>query len=223
MSRRAWSCVSIPSVAQVLKAESFDARDDGTHLIKVPIFRGAPGRAHTEPRRAGRFRDARFLNGGWNAEQLLGFHAGIVVPALRAIRAIFRVPAGLDRQQRRDLNRPRIKVQAMNPLRVEHQLYKRQIEQSTYLFVGPVAADAVGLDCLLAIVGCGMRRLPLWSRSVLRILTSGAIFTKEAAEMPVLRHEQIVHAHGPGLAADCPKIVAPQFSDARSVRGRAAP
>ena len=61
--------------------------------------------------------------------------------ALGAIGAILRAAAGLDRQQRRDLDLGRIEEQAMRLLRPEHQLGEGQREQRRDLRAGPVVAQ----------------------------------------------------------------------------------
>ena len=61
--------------------------------------------------------------------------------ALRAIGAVLRAASGLDRQQRRHLDLVRIEMKAMNALRLEHQLGKRQGKQRPHLLPRPIIAD----------------------------------------------------------------------------------
>ena len=60
--------------------------------------------------------------------------------ALRAIGAVLRTAAGLDRQQRRDLHLGRIEILPVHCAGAEHQLRKRQREQRAHLLARPVVA-----------------------------------------------------------------------------------
>jgi hypothetical protein len=77
---------------------------------------------------------------GFRPHQLFGLHAGIVVGRLRAIGAVLRATAGLNRQQCRNLHFERIEMQAVDALRLEHQLGKGQREQRPHLRPCPVVA-----------------------------------------------------------------------------------
>ena len=58
--------------------------------------------------------------------QLLALEAGVVLRALRAIAAILRAAAGLDRQQRLTCTSFGIEMLAVDALRVEQQVAERQ-------------------------------------------------------------------------------------------------
>ncbi|KAK4009560.1 hypothetical protein OUZ56_018694 [Daphnia magna] len=111
------------------------------HLLDVLVLRRTPGRAHAE---AGRAVGAGIL-GGLNdlgeRHQLLGLQAGAEAGALRAVRAIFRAGARLDRQQGGQLHGVRIEMRAMNRLRPEQQVVERQREQRFDFSAGPVIAN----------------------------------------------------------------------------------
>ena len=80
------------------------ALDHGADLVEVAVLRLAPGRAHAEAAGAGILGGLRLGQHLVEAHQLLGLDAGVVFRALRAIGAVLRAAAGLDRQQRRDLH-----------------------------------------------------------------------------------------------------------------------
>jgi hypothetical protein len=62
--------------------------------------------------------------------QAFGFQTGFIARALRAIFAIFRAGAGLDRQQRADLHMARIEVLTVYLLRFKQQLKERFLNNS---------------------------------------------------------------------------------------------
>ena len=70
------------------------------------------------------FRLSRRLQDLFNFHQALGFEAGFIARALRAVFAVFRAGAGLNRQQRADLNLARVEVLAMDLLRFKQQVQK---------------------------------------------------------------------------------------------------
>ena len=67
--------------------------------------------------------------------------AGLVMRALRAIGAVLRAAAGLDRQQRRELHLARVEVPRCTLLRAEHQFGERQVEQRAHFRARPVVAE----------------------------------------------------------------------------------
>jgi hypothetical protein len=138
LRRCAWSPVSMPSVAQVSMPS---ALTPSTSAVEVAILGRAPGRAHAETRGAGGLGGARLGQHGFRPHQLFGLHAGIVVGRLRAIGAVLRATAGLNRQQCRNLHFERIEMQAVDALRLGHQLGKGQREQRPHLRPCPVVAD----------------------------------------------------------------------------------
>ena len=127
-----------------LEPQRLDALDHGANAVEVAVLRLAPSRAHAEAAGAGRFCRARLGEHGVERHQLLGTHAGVVARALRAIGAILRTAAGLDRQQRRNLHFGGIEILPVRALRPEHQLRERQVEQRTHLFARPVVARQAG-------------------------------------------------------------------------------
>src|SRR5262245_8745306 len=124
-----------------LEPERAHALDHRTHLVEVAVLRLAPGRAHAEAARARRARSTRLLKHGLEAHQLLSLHAGLVMRALRAIGAVLRTTAGLDREQGRNLHLGRIEIFPVQALGAEHQFRKRQVEQRADLLARPVVAD----------------------------------------------------------------------------------
>src|SRR3546814_14728651 len=69
--------------------------------------------------------------------------AGLETHRLRAVRAILGAGTGLDRQQRGQLHRVRLKVLAVDGLRAEQQIIERQIKQRLHLGMRPVMAQAI--------------------------------------------------------------------------------
>ena len=98
-------------------------------------------------RRAGGLGGARGIEDRVAAHQLFGIDPGVVVDALRTIRAVLGTAAGLDREQRRNLHLARIEVLAMNALGAEQQLGERQREQRAHLVARPVVANRGILAC----------------------------------------------------------------------------
>jgi hypothetical protein len=110
-------------------------------MIEVAVLGLAPGRAHAEAARARRLRGARLGEHGIEVHQLFRPDAGRVAGGLRAIGAVLRAAAGLDREQRRNLHLGRIEVEAVNALRAEDQFRERQREQFAHVGLRPVVAD----------------------------------------------------------------------------------
>ena len=81
-----------------------------------------------------------------SAISFCGFDAGVVMHALRAVAAILRTAAGLDRQQRGNLHLARIEILAVDALRLEDQLGKRQREQRGHFRARPVMADGAEIE-----------------------------------------------------------------------------
>ena len=121
--------------------ERLDAFDHGADRIEIAVLRLAPRRAHAEAAGAAGFRRARFVEHRVERHQLVGAHAGVVARALRAIGAVLRAAAGLDRQQRRNLHCAGVEIGAMHALRAEHQLRERQVEERPHFGARPVVAD----------------------------------------------------------------------------------
>ena len=130
-----------------LETQRLDALDHGADGGKIAILGLAPGRAHAEARGAVDLGRARFGEHGLDRHQLLGLDAGIVLRRLRAIGAVLRAAAGLDRQQGRNLHLGRIEILPVCLRRLEHQFRKGQIEQRAYLLPGPIVAgrDQAGM------------------------------------------------------------------------------
>ena len=88
-------------------AERRHAADDVKDVIKAlgshpdPL----PCRPHAEPGRAGLAGREGAVHHGLPLHEALGFHVGIVAGGLRAIRAVLRTAARLDRQERAQLDR----------------------------------------------------------------------------------------------------------------------
>ena len=117
------------------------ALDHGADLVEVAVLRLAPGRAHAEAAGAGILRGLRLGQHLVEAHQLFGLDAGVVFRALRAIGAVLRAAAGLDRQQRRDLHFGGIEIGAVDGLRAEDQVGKGQREQLADFGARPVMAQ----------------------------------------------------------------------------------
>ena len=132
------------------RCDPFDHLDD---LVEVAVLRASPGRAHAEARRAGLARGARARDDRGRFHQRLALEAGVVADALRAVGAILGTGAGLDRQQRRDLDLVRVEVEAVGRLRAVHQVGEGQRMQRAHFIERPVAADiggraAVAIHCI---------------------------------------------------------------------------
>jgi len=91
-------------------------------MAQLTILGSAPRSAHAEASGARRLRSAR--SGGDCGDILERFvgDAGVIARRLRAIGAIFRAAAGLDRQQRRQLHAVTRVMGAMDGLRLVQQI-----------------------------------------------------------------------------------------------------
>jgi hypothetical protein len=79
-----------------------------------------------------------------HVHQLGRLDAAIGLDRLRAIAAIFRAAAGLDRQQRAQLDLAGAMVRAMHLGGAEYQFGERQVEQRRDLLARPVGDAALG-------------------------------------------------------------------------------
>ena len=129
------------------QAELLHALHHFQHVGHV-LGRGVlPGGAHAE---AG---GADGLGLGGRFQHLLHFHqlllvqAGVVVAGLRAVLAVFRAGAGLDRQQGRDLHAVRVEVRAVHRLRLEQEVVEGLLEERLHFGEGPVVAGGDGCGC----------------------------------------------------------------------------
>ncbi len=109
--------------------QSFYCFDHFQHHAQIFFARTAPGGAHAETRRAAGFCRLGIPDHFFQRQQLFFRQAGVVMTALRAIGAVFRAGAGLDRQQRRGLHGVGVEVPAMNALCDKEQIVERQGEQ----------------------------------------------------------------------------------------------
>ena len=94
----------------------------------------------------GRGRHARLAGRGpdlLDRHQFLALQTRVVADALRAVGTVFRAGAGLDRQQRRQLDAVGIEMPAVDLLRGEDQVRERHREQRIDLLRSPVVADLV--------------------------------------------------------------------------------
>ena len=74
----------------------------------------------------------------------LRFESDVVMDALRTVFAVFRATAGLDAQQRRQLDVVRIEVTPQRRLGPEDEIDEREVEQGLHLPKGPVVPEPVG-------------------------------------------------------------------------------
>ena len=126
--------------------------------------------------------------------QRLGLGAGLVMRALRAIAAVFRAAAGLDRQQRAQLHRVGLVVLAVHLLRALDQIGQRQVVDVPHLLqrqparvesrvrIAQVARLAHGPFALAARAGFRKRRGLDERPSTVRICTE---MSEVLSEVPV--------------------------------------
>jgi hypothetical protein len=126
-----------------LEAERLHAFDHRGDARDVSRLRLAPGGPHAEARRAVRLRGTRRVEHLVERHQRVGVDARVVMRGLRTVRAVLRAAAGLDRQQRRQLDSGGIEVLAMNLLRTEDQVAERQLEQLEHRGRGPQRSGSV--------------------------------------------------------------------------------
>ena len=119
------------------RAHALHDLDNRGHVAVLGI---APGRAHAEALRSGILGPRRRLQHFAHVHQLGCCHAAVRLDRLRAIAAVFRTAAGLDRQQGAQLDLIGRMVRPVHFGCTEQQLGQRQVEQFGNLFTGPVAA-----------------------------------------------------------------------------------
>ena len=129
------------------QAERLDALDHGANRVEVAILRRAPGCAHAESARASLLGRPGFAQHRAHIHHLFSLEAGLVGGALRAIGAVLRAAAGLDRQERGNLYLFRIKRQTVDGLRPKKQLRERKGEQSGNLRPAPVMSHRAERRC----------------------------------------------------------------------------
>ena len=112
-----------------LEAERLHFPDHREHRLEIAVLRSAPRGAHAEARRALRLRGARGRHDRVETEERLLGDAGVVALRLRTVAAILGAAAGLDRDERRELDRVRAMVRAVRLLRAEDEIGKRQREE----------------------------------------------------------------------------------------------
>ena len=104
--------VSMPSVTQVSRPSAFTPSTMAQTHVEVALLRRAPGGAHAEAAwRRPPWRPCASASTSSTCHQLLApSSAGVVMRALRAVAAVLRAAAGLDRQERRDLHLARVEM-----------------------------------------------------------------------------------------------------------------
>ena len=124
-------------------AEPAHRLDHLNHAIKIALLGTAPRGAHAKARCAFFFRGP--CRGDYRVERKhrLVVYTGVIPRGLRAVTAIFRTAAGLDRQQRRQLDRVRVEIFAMHDLRAMQQIVERQVQQLRNLVDAPARRRAV--------------------------------------------------------------------------------
>ena len=134
------SPVSMPSVTQVSSPSALHAFDHAQHRVDVA---GPWASARRRPCRSGGPGVLCARAAARTASIAISFalEPGIVTGALRAVGAVLRAAARLDRQQRGELDLGRVEEQAMRRLSPKHQLGERKLEQRRDLCTGPVVAQ----------------------------------------------------------------------------------
>ena len=127
-----------PEGAADFEAEFLHARDRVQDAVELlTIVHAAPGGAHAETGRAAGLGLARVGEDRLGLHEGFGLEAGLVVDRLRAIGAVFRAGARLDRLQRAELHAGRILVGLVDLLSLEDQRVERQVvERSGFGEVG---------------------------------------------------------------------------------------
>ena len=137
----------MPSVAQVSRPSALTSRTIASTGFEVAVLGPAPRRAHAKARRTGRPGRGCRRHNGVERKDFLADHVGVIARRLRAVAAILRATAGLDRQQRRQLHRVRIVMRSMRLVRHAQQVVHRQAEERLDRVDAPAA---VGLRLRIA-------------------------------------------------------------------------
>ena len=109
--------------------KSAHALHHGADRIEIAVLGRAPGGTHAEARGAGVAGGARFGQHSRQLHQFCGGHAGLVGGGLRAVGAVFRAAAGLDREQCAHLNLVRVVMGAMHGGGAEGEVGERGVQQ----------------------------------------------------------------------------------------------
>ena len=125
-------------------AQGAYAADHFRDLCHIAVLRRPPGGAHAEARGAGGLGLRGFVQHILERHQFLRLQAGVVARGLRAVGAVFRAAAGLDRQQGGDLHLVRVEALAVDLSGFVHQVGERQVEQGQYFGTGIIISDDSG-------------------------------------------------------------------------------
>jgi hypothetical protein len=144
----------MPSVTQVSSPSALTARDHVGDAVQILVLRPAPGGAHAE---AG---GALVLGGLCGGDHFIGLQQGFLldlamVRRLRAVAAILRAAAGLDREQGGTLHGIGIVMLPMYLLRPEQQIVEGQFEHGNQRLYGPARSGNEGGDGLCCGMGSG--------------------------------------------------------------------
>ena len=118
-------------------AEAFNRADQFGDVVDVAVFRRAPRGAHAKARRTRGLGRARSGFHFFHRREFGRLDTGVVARRLRAVGAVFRAAAGLDRQQRGEFDFGWIEVFAVHGLRAIQQLGQRQGEQRFDVILRP--------------------------------------------------------------------------------------
>jgi hypothetical protein len=123
-----------------LQAERLHLAHHLEHRGEVLVLRPAPGGTHAEAAGAARLGRARVGEHLVDREQALAGETAVVAGGLRAVAAVFRAAAGLDREQGGALHFLRVEVAAMHLLGAEDELEQGQLEERLDLGGRPLVA-----------------------------------------------------------------------------------
>ncbi len=111
------------------QAQCLDFAHHFFDFFQVTVFRFTPCSSHTETGCAMRLGLTCGFQHGIQRQDFLRGDTSVVTRCLRAVAAVFRAAASLDRQQCRQFDFIRVEIFAMRLLGLEHQFVERQVEQ----------------------------------------------------------------------------------------------
>ena len=158
-----------------LQPQRLDLAHHLAHRVEVAVLGAAPGGAHAEAPRPAVAGGARRRRDRFDIHQPGGLDASVVARRLRAIGAVFRTAAGLDRQQGADLHAVGGMVAAMHRMGAVEQIVERLGVEREGFGAGPVVPRFMRRARVAGVValarsghdrgsGCSRRGAPLIQR-----------------------------------------------------------
>src|SRR5258708_38338572 len=137
-----------------LEAQPLDRAPPLHHLFDIFLLGAPPGGTHAKTRGPVLLRRTCRCEHRLERNERLVFDPSAVARRLGTVGAIFRAPSSLDREQRGELHRVGVEVQAMHALGAMQEIVERELEERLDGFASPtVRATAVNRGAALSLLG----------------------------------------------------------------------